>query len=97
MIPFLLASVGGYLIGNSIKESQTFAKGGKTKKFTTKQIVEHFQRWVDEDSNRMYSVREDYVRFKDLSKPDFIMDVYTDGSIKEDRFGSAWSYIKDFN
>jgi hypothetical protein len=30
MIPFLLASVGGYLIGNSMKESQTFAKGGKT-------------------------------------------------------------------
>jgi len=29
MIPFLLTIVGGYLIGDSIKDSQTFAKGGK--------------------------------------------------------------------
>jgi hypothetical protein len=30
MIPYLLAVAGGYLIGNSIKESQKFADGGKT-------------------------------------------------------------------
>jgi hypothetical protein len=30
MIPFLLAAVGGYLLGDSMKENQTFAKGGKT-------------------------------------------------------------------
>jgi hypothetical protein len=29
MIPFLLAAVGGYLIGDSMKESQTFADGGR--------------------------------------------------------------------
>ena len=29
MIPYLLAAVGGYLIGDSMKESQTFADGGK--------------------------------------------------------------------
>jgi len=29
MIPYLLAAVGGYLIGDSMKEeSQTFAEGG---------------------------------------------------------------------
>ena len=30
MIPYLLAAVGGYLLGDSMKENQTFAKGGKT-------------------------------------------------------------------
>jgi len=28
MIPFILAAVGGYLIGDSMKDSQTFADGG---------------------------------------------------------------------
>ena len=28
MIPYLLAAVGGYLLGDSMKESQTFADGG---------------------------------------------------------------------
>ena len=31
MIPYLLAVVGGYLIGDSMKESQTFADGGTIK------------------------------------------------------------------
>ena len=30
MIPYLLAAVGGYLLGDSMKESQTFADGGET-------------------------------------------------------------------
>ena len=30
MIPFILAAVGGYLIGDSMKDSQTFADGGIT-------------------------------------------------------------------
>ena len=30
MIPFLLAALGGYLIGDSMKDSQTFADGGET-------------------------------------------------------------------
>jgi hypothetical protein len=29
MIPFILAAVGGYLIGDSMKDSQTFANGGE--------------------------------------------------------------------
>ena len=28
MIPYLLAAVGGYLLGDSMKDSQTFADGG---------------------------------------------------------------------
>ena len=28
MIPYLLAAVGGYLLGNSMKESQSYAHGG---------------------------------------------------------------------
>jgi hypothetical protein len=28
MIPYILAAVGGYLLGDSMKESQTFADGG---------------------------------------------------------------------
>lgn len=30
MIPYLLAAVGGYLLGDSMKDSQTFADGGET-------------------------------------------------------------------
>jgi len=32
MIPYLLAAVGGYLIGDSMKDNQTFADGGETAK-----------------------------------------------------------------
>ena len=30
MIPFILAAIGGYLIGDSMKDSQKFADGGGT-------------------------------------------------------------------
>ena len=33
MIPYLLAIAGGYLIGNSMKETPTFDKGGGLKRF----------------------------------------------------------------
>jgi len=36
MIPFILAAVGGYLIGDSMKDSQTFADGGEVRKFSKK-------------------------------------------------------------
>jgi hypothetical protein len=31
MLPFILTAIGGYLIGDSMKSSQTFAEGGQTK------------------------------------------------------------------
>jgi hypothetical protein len=31
MLPFILTAIGGYLIGSSMKSSQTFADGGQTK------------------------------------------------------------------
>ena len=40
MIPFILAAVGGYLIGDSMKESQTFADGGETKSDLLKKMAE---------------------------------------------------------
>jgi len=33
MIPFLLAALGGYLIGDSMKNNQTFADGGEIRRF----------------------------------------------------------------
>jgi len=46
MIPYLLAAVGGYLLGDSMKDSQTFAdggmmaKGGMAKNVTDKSVVD---------------------------------------------------------
>ena len=37
MIPYLLAAVGGYLIGDSMKESERFAKGGNIQELLPKE------------------------------------------------------------
>ena len=42
MIPFILAAVGGYLIGDSMKDSNTFAKGGLISVKGKKYKLEYF-------------------------------------------------------
>jgi polyhydroxyalkanoate synthesis regulator phasin len=46
MIPYLLAAVGGYLIGDSMKNNQTFADGGETMGYSTEvgEVVETFSK-----------------------------------------------------
>jgi hypothetical protein len=39
MIPYLLAVLGGYLLGDSMKDSQTFSDGGKTQQIKIGDLV----------------------------------------------------------
>jgi hypothetical protein len=70
MIPFILAAVGGYLIGDSIKDSQTFANGGEVRKFSKKGKWKYilinvkrkndFQKW----SNKKETLEKEIELFK---------------------------------
>ena len=64
MIPFLLAAVGGYLIGDSMKDSDKFADGGEVRKIkgvnfsaqieNSRKFKELIQRVYDNQSGERY-------------------------------------------
>jgi hypothetical protein len=72
MIPFLLTIVGGYLIGDSMKDSQLFAEGGVVgqdgKQLNVGDIVS-----VSSKRNKQYRVKE-------INGKDNVKVVYNDGS-----------------
>jgi hypothetical protein len=61
MIPYLLAAVGGYLLGDSMKDSQSFAKGGGIKSFMYKV---HFKNSSGDFSKETFSAEN----LKDLKE-----------------------------
>jgi hypothetical protein len=65
MIPFLLAAVGGYLIGDSMKDIQIFADGGMTGKLKNYTVTGIYY-WFDKYAN--YDEVVFYEKVKAISK-----------------------------
>jgi len=67
MIPFILAAVGGYLIGDSMKDNQTFAKGGMV--VTSIKDIPNFKQRLDEGkiTYRGLGLGKLFDRFYDLA------------------------------
>jgi hypothetical protein len=54
MIPFILAAIGGYLIGDSMKDSQTFADGGITDN-DAQNLIEYLETFQTKDAEKIKS------------------------------------------
>ena len=65
MIPYLLAVVGGYLLGDSMKESQLFADGGETEDMSIQFIDYKDKTIMFEPHNKEYFTND--IEFKSLA------------------------------
>jgi hypothetical protein len=84
MIPYLLAIVGGYLIGDATKEKQLFSKGGKVAKHTHTKIDLHIDR-------RLYG--ENYKEKYEVAKFNSKGDALISASALNEKSPDNYNYI----